>query len=328
MILILLKTLYFLNFLFNNTMKKIVFFSFLIFLITIKAAKACDVCGSSALSPLLGIRSGLTQKQVGLRFQQHVIHAHLGPAGQRTPLSTQERYQSLDFFGSWEVAPRWKVMAQIPYQMQQRKGLASGASQQQSGVGDVTLVGLYQLFTSRPVSASHGQHFLHVGAGVKLPTGAYESIQTSDLLQSNNAFQLGSGSTDVVLQAQYEFQKDSWGWQTQVLYQYATANRDAYRYGDKLVGNVLLYRALPFNPNTWVAPHVGLQTEWQDRHRLDKHYTITHSGGSLHTAVVGADLRWDRLQWTAQYQAPIAQDLAMGRVESKGRWSVQMAVSF
>jgi hypothetical protein len=324
----LLKTLYFLNFLFNNHMKKIVFFGFLSLIISMPAAKACDVCGSSALSPLLGIRSGLTQKQVGLRFQQHVIHAHLGPAGQRTPLSTQERYQSLDFFGSWEVAPRWKVMAQIPYQMQQREGLASGLTQKKSGIGDATLFGFYQLFSSNPNTTSKGQQMLQVGAGVKLPTGAYESIQTSDLLQSNNAFQLGSGSTDLLLQAHYELQLASWGLQTQVLYQYATANRDAYRYGDKLVGQVLLYRALPLSPKAWVAPHVGWQTEWQDRHTVDKQYILAHSGGSLHTAIVGADLRWDRLQWTAQYQAPIAQDLAMGRVASKGRWSVQVAVAF
>jgi hypothetical protein len=309
-------------------MKKIVFLSFLIFLMPLAAAKACDVCGSNALSPLLGIRSGLTQKQVGLRFQQHIIHAHLAPDGQRTPLSTQETYQSLDLFGSWQMAPRWKVMAQIPYQMQQREGIASGLTQQKSGIGDATLLGFYQLFSTRPGTSSLWQQVLQVGAGVKLPTGAYESLETSDLLQSNNAFQLGSGSTDVLLQAHYELQLASWGLQTQILYQLATANRDAYRYGDKVFGNVLLYRALPLSPKTWVAPHVGWQAEWQDRHTLDRQYTLSHSGGSLHTAVIGADVRWNRLQWTAQYQAPITQDLAKGRVESKGRWSVQLAVAF
>ncbi|MFN0040042.1 MAG: transporter [Burkholderiales bacterium] len=96
-----------------------------------------------------------------------------------------------------------------------------------SEIGDARILGRFNI-----AEEHHGAHGLLFG--VKLPTGSYK-VENQENERAERTLQPGSGTTDVLLGAYYQYQTtgtDSWF--MQALWQSALGSREDFRPGDRL----------------------------------------------------------------------------------------------
>jgi hypothetical protein len=98
------------------------------------------------------------------------------------------------------------------------------------GFGDVTLMGLYTLYTDKLTPPTKR---LTLGLGVKTPTGkSDEKTDSGNLVHA--VMQPGTGSWDPLFFASYMRAFYPWVFQTNFLYQLTTEGDEGYEFGDKI----------------------------------------------------------------------------------------------
>jgi hypothetical protein len=304
---------------------------FILFLSVTKNAFPCDICGCGVGSFYIGILPEYTDKFIGLRYQSKLLTTHLSPTGNRTPLTTDERYQSVEVWGAWNFGSKWRVLAIVPYNFNQRTIEASSETGYKSGLGDVIGIVNYKVFESRLTTDNSKLlvHSLWAGMGIKAPTGRYEDAERQNSSpDSPNNFQLGSGSTDFLLNIAYDLRLMDAGINLNASYKLNTENQFEYRYGNKLTGNLLAY--YKFNiQNKWrIAPNTGLILETQQKDIIYNQYEVAQSGGNLLSSVLGIEINSGKISLGANYQIPISQNLADGRVYSGNRLMTHVSFTF
>ncbi|RZK83024.1 MAG: transporter [Pedobacter sp.] len=307
-------------------MKKIITIA-LISLVTISVSKACDICGCGVGSYYLGILPEYNKRFVGLRYQHKMLNTHLGPLGERTPLTADETYQSAELWGGWNIGERFRLLVFIPYNFNER--VSQTSSGKKDGLGDIAVMGYYKLFDNMgTVGERLLVQSLWVGAGVKAPTGKYEPSERLALQESPNNFQLGTKSTDFTLNIAYDIRWNDIGLNANVNYKMNTENKYDYRYGNKFTSNVLMYHKFRIADKITLAPNLGLLYETADRDVEAKKYDVAVSGGYSLSAIAGLEVAMKSLSFGANYQNVRAQDLADGRAKAGNRLMVHMSLPF
>jgi hypothetical protein len=307
-------------------MKKFIISSLFI-LFTITASHACDICGCGVGSYYLGILPEYNKRFIGLRYQHKTLMTHLGPSGERTPLTTDETYQSAELWGGWNIGTRFRVLAFVPYNFNERTSQQTSGSK--NGLGDIALMGYYKLFDH---TSTLGERLLvqslWIGGGVKAPTGKYEPSERLAVQESPNNFQLGTESTDFTLNAAYDIRWNDLGLNANANYKVNTENKYEYRYGNKLTTNVLVYHKFRIANTFTIAPNLGVLYETADKDVENSKYDVAVSGGHSLSAVGGMEVTMKGLSFGANYQNVRSQDLAGGRAEAGNRVMVHMSVPF
>lgn len=220
-------------------MKKCLFILFTLGLPLYSAA--CDICGCGVGSGYIGILPDFSKHIAGLRYRANKMTTHLGADGATTYLTTQEHYNTLEAWGGWTIGNNVRLMVAAPYSFNRKTN--QGNTEAKNGLGDISATAFYQLVNKRKSMPGARQFVqsLWAGAGVKLPTGQYNSAQTN--INSNNAnlFQLGSGSYDFNLTSMYDLRLQDFGINLTGNYRVTTTNRYGYKYGNKLNVNTQLY---------------------------------------------------------------------------------------
>lgn len=288
---------------------------------------ACDICGCGVGSYYIGILPEYNKRFVGLRYQHKTLQTHLGPQGNVTPLSTDETYQSAELWGGWNFGKRFRALAFIPYNFNQRNSQANSGKKQ--GLGDIALMGYYNLFTqSNMLNSKLLVHSLWVGAGIKLPTGKYESSERLLIQENPNNFQLGTASTDFTLNAAYDIRLNDFGLNLNANYKINTENKYAYRYGNKLSTNALLYYKFRLFHQLTLAPNAGILYEAATKDIEQGKYEMDVSGGYSTALVTGFELAVSKFSIGANYQNVIAQELANQRAKAGNRLMLHLSIPF
>ncbi|MCE7057430.1 transporter [Algoriphagus sp. AGSA1] len=289
---------------------------------------ACDICGCGVGSYYLGILPDFSDKFIGVRYQSKLLTTHLGPNGNRTPLTSDETYQSMEVWGAWNFGNRWRIMAILPYNFNTRKIERGTVAGEKHGLGDVVAILNYKLFESRVTTGNDKflAHSLWVGGGVKAPTGNYEDGEQI-MPNSPNNFQLGSGSTDFMFNAAYDIRLMDLGINLNTSYKLNTENSYEYRYGNKFTGNILGYYKFNVKDKVRIAPNVGLLYETQPQDILYNKYKVYQSGGSLLSSVVGVEMNMGRVSIGANYQIPLSQHLANDRALAGNRLMTHISLN-
>lgn len=311
----------------NNNMKiKTIILSACLLALTLPS-RACDICGCGVGSYYIGILPEYNKRFLGLRYQYKSLQTHLGPYGERTPLSTDETYQSAELWGGWNFGKKFRVLAFVPYNFNERSSQA--ASGKKNGLGDVAVMGYYNLFNH---TGALGQKLLvqslWVGAGVKVPTGKYEPSERLAVQESPNNFQLGTASTDFTVNAAYDIRYNDLGLNLNANYKMNTQNKYDYRYGNKFTANALAYYKFRIAHAVTVAPNAGVLYETADKDVESRKYTVEVSGGYSLSAVAGVEVGMRGLSFGANYQNVRSQALAGGRAYAGNRVMVHMSVPF
>ncbi len=319
----LLKTLYSVN-----NMKKLLIV--LILLISIKSSQACDICGCGVGGYYIGLLPDFSKRFIGIRYQFNQITTQLDIHGNRTALTTDEKYQTMELWGAWNIGQRWRVLALVPYNFNEKYTAGSDILRKKNGIGDITLNGYYKLYEGSK-SASNNKlivQSLWLALGVKLPTGSYDAFEQQNAMATNpNIFQLGTGSIDFIPSLMYDIRIQDFGINMNASYKLNTENKDDYQYGNKIAGNASAYYKIALGPNSRIAPNVGLSFEKQGKdHSMG--FKVDETGGHLLNASLGLEANFNRISVGASFQTPIHQDLGRGRIDAGNRMLTHLSYSF
>lgn len=297
----------------------------------IPISKACDICGCGVGSYYIGILPDFNKRFIGLRYQHKSLLTHLGPTGNRTPITADETYQSMEMWGAWNIGQRWRVMAILPYNFNTRNIKGSGEQGKKNGMGDVVAMGYYKIFEEAKGTASNKMlvHSLWIGAGVKAPTGRYDAGERSNAAQdSPNNFQLGTASTDFMFNLAYDVRLMDLGLNVNTTYKLNTENKYDYRYANKFTANALAYYKFNVKNKVRIAPNAGITYETQPQDVVFGKYDVAQSGGNSTTGIVGVEVNMGKISFGGNYQSPLNQNLAGGRVEAGNRFLTHLSFSF
>lgn len=304
-------------------MKKIIITACTFLLIA--KANACDICGCGVGGYYIGILPEFHKHIFGLRYRFNSLKTHLGTRGSSTYLTTAERYNTVELWGGWNIGKKFRVMAAIPYAVNERSN--QGVTNTKNGIGDISVNGYYRLLNRRSTLLSKKLlvQTLWLGSGVKLATGKYIAADKQNNSQNINLFQLGTASYDFSVHAMYDLRIQDAGLNVAASYKMNTENKYHYNYGNKLNGTAQLYYKWKIKNKFTASPNLGIAYE-NSKKDIDSKIMVDVSGGSLLLGSLGAEITTKKVSLGGNWQTPLSQNLANGFVKSNNR--VMLHISF
>jgi hypothetical protein len=276
-------------------MIKFTYILLFVFLLAVPAAKACDICGCANSGSYFGLLPQSHKSLVGVRYQR--LHFVTHPDSK--VLRTEEHFNVSEVYGRFFPIKRVQVMAFVPYRIDRQ--VTSADVKKQNGLGDVTVLANYNVLNTLMDKENSGSftHTLLLGGGIKVPTRKFKFDENNTLQVANANFQLGTGSTDFIVNAFYTINKDQWGLATNVSRKFNTTNSQDYRFGNQLFGTMDLYRSFKIG-NISLTPSLGVYAE-KSEHGIKKGEVLKETGGTLFNGAAGGTLFSER--WTVGIKA-------------------------
>ena len=292
-----------------------------IFLLTLpELASPCDICGCSSGNYFIGPFP---------QFNSHFIGARYSFRKYETVLNTDKSqfsndlYQTVEMWGGLNFKGKWSVYLFMPYNFNYSK--TDDGINQNSGLGDMTIIGNYNLLNIKKLSKNEKTvaHRLWLGGGLKVPTGRFE-IDTSELVSSANN-QPGSGSFDFLMNINYLYQQNDWGISTYADYkinQYA----NEFKFGNRFYASVYAYRSLHsgiflFRPNTGLL-YEALAPNHNSGNKVED------TGGHALMSAFGLETQFKKIGIAFNLQLPLAQNLSDRQTKAKSRGMIQINFLF
>ncbi|TAE47327.1 MAG: hypothetical protein EAY69_06835 [Cytophagales bacterium] len=302
-------------------MKKIILL-LIIFYVTATSTFACEICGCGAGSYYFGMMPQFHKNFFGVRYRYSSYLSHIGYADM---FKTTEKFQTLELWGRYYIGKKWQILTFLPYNTHIQTD--SKGAKEIRGIGDMSFLLNYRLITPKHDSLNTiVKHTLWIGGGVKLPTGKYD-YNSNDITQvSNPNFQLGSGSTDFVFNTQYTARLKKWGINLDASVKINTKNKNDYRFGNRISGNLLLFYLQQIK-KIGIMPSAGVYAEnstWDERNG----YSIDATGGFLTNFSTGIDMYYKKYTIGCNFQTPFKQNLAHGHLRAENRWVAHFSFLF
>lgn len=299
----------------NINMKRILITGFLV-LLYMKNANACDVCGcsigngfSSVLpqfhTNFIGIRQGFTSFET-THPDENTVH--------------KESAYTAELWARYYVHRRIQVLASLPYNVKTSHEGITGTRTR--GVGDLQLSMNYTLI-NRNKDTQRFKHLWLVGAGVKLPTGAWRQSAGDDLLPE--AMQPGSGSLDYIYTTMYTIRYRKIGWSSDLQYKINYENGRSYAFGNKLSAGSRVFYWKNIRKNCNVIPSTGVLME---KIGYDYQYGQAQqgTGGQVVSASLGCELYYRRIAISCLGSYPLQQQL--GYIKAMPRLQLTTSLIF
>ena len=285
-----------------------IIFSLLIFSIS---SYACEICGCGLGNYYIGLMPQFSHRFFGLRYQFSSYRTQL--ANDPTQFS-KDFYQTVELWSGWNIGKRWQVLVFIPYNFNHNNS-DEGISNT-NGFGDIALIGNYKVFSdiSKNANGKTVSQQFWIGAGVKLPTGKFHIDPSDPDIAAAANTQIGSGSTDVILNAMYNIHIAKLGISTNVNYKINTNNKDEYKFGNKLSANSFVSYSLPVSKAV-ITPNFGLLFQHSSANMLTKS-KVDLTGGNLLLAAPGVEIGFNKVTVGFNAQLPVAQNFAEGQTRS------------
>ncbi|NDI98389.1 transporter [Flavobacterium sp. LaA7.5] len=277
----------------------------------------CDACGCSASGGGMGFSSMLNQNFVGVRYFYQSYTSRDGVFNNSPRID--ENFNTLQLWARIPVFKNFQVSALVPYHSHNRE-LTTG-HQEISGLGDITVLGLYTVYQTKKDTAAY-YHTLQAGAGIKMPTGEYNSANNGSV---NPSFQVGTGSWDYLLAAEYIVKHRSLGLNAMINYTFKTENNDNYRFGNQWNYAATLFYVVE-KPKYTLVPQIGLAGEI---YAANKQFgeTLPDTDGNILFGKAGIEAGYGSFSAGVNAMLPVSQNLTGGKVEANYRWSVNINYS-
>lgn len=263
--------------------------------VDIRSTYACDFClmhqGISPLETLNGAGLRITQRYTLLDSVYQGANAVSNPGA-------REEFWTTDITGFYSLNEGFLVMANIPMRVTQGNGDVSTAADGSvnlltdsggaEGLGDISLLARYTFYRHHTLDSTL---FLAFSGGVKLPTGATDARTEdgSDFLDSHT--QLGTGSTDALLGASFNYALGRSSVSGNVLGAIngkGEFGHTDHRFGDSinydLTGRYRLYPMTLGQSPTQIFVSLGLAGEVRAREREDGAQVGDSGGHTLYIA--------------------------------------------
>ena len=309
-------------------MKKL--FISIIILFAVCTAKACPICGCGVGGFYIGLLPNYKSAFIGTRYQYSHFETHLTDAPDQF---SNDHYYQVELYGGVTLGKRWQMLGFVPYHINQQ--VTDDGIINRNGLGDISMLANYKLWQSSKMNKNNTSFSqeLWLGAGIKLPTGKYavdlkDSVNegVNNLLGDVNS-QLGTGSTDFVLNATYNVYLGMFGINTSAIYKANTANSSSFKYGDRLSLNSFAYYQVKAGKQIYAAPNIGVLYEYATPNCLAAK-KVEETGGYIALASLGVDINFKSITVGTNVQLPFAQDYAHGQTEGKLRGLVHVTYTF
>lgn len=285
----------------------------------IRLVDDCDACGCSASGGSMGFSSMLSNRYVGVRYMYQRYDSRDGIFA-NSP-TAKEHFNTWQIWAKVPVTDKISVIALVPYHAHLRERVSG--NENISGFGDVTVLTYYSIFKTKKDSVNW-KHSVQAGAGIKAPTGTYD--QANNLGSVNPSFQIGTGSWDYTLAAEYVINYKQSGLQLMTNYTFKNENENKYRFGDQLNYGATYFRMYEL-PNFKMMPQAGVVGEvYADNTQYG--VKVTRTGGDVLFGKLGLEAGYRKIGFGVSALMPVSQNLNSGWVEAKTRWSLNLNYSF
>ncbi len=297
----------------------------LIFLLLnhIPEASACDICGCGVGNAYIGVLPEFKKHMIGIRYRSNAIITNLGVGGSSTYLTNKENYQTAEVWGGIKFTDKLRLIYSIPYNWNSRTN--NNITNSKDGIGDIYNTIFYSVLNRKKTNEKKQiiVQSLWIGAGVKLPTGEYNSTD-KNTTTSNNLFQLGTGSTDFIISTMYDFRIQDFGININGNYKMNNSNKYNYKYGNKTSISSQLYYKLKIGKTLSVAPNTGILYEYSEKD-IDNKEVLNISGGNLLMNSLGIETSYKRMAIGFNWQTPISQNIASAVIRANDKIMVHLS---
>ena len=272
----------------------------------------CDACGCSASGGSMGFASMLNSNFVGVRYFNQAYRSTDGLYS-NSPWN-EEKFNTIQVWARIPMTKKIQVSALVPYHFHNRD--TPTGKQNISGLGDITVLAMYQLYQTHKDSTVF-VHTLQVGGGFKLPIGKFDEANNGSV---NPSYQVGTGSLDYLLATEYIIKRKKFGLNSLLNYVIKTENQKNYRFGNQFnyVSTLFyLHETAKFS----IVPQVGVAGEVYDSN-YQYNQRVRKTSGDIFMGKIGFEIGKDKFSFGANAMLPINQNLSGGNVEAKYRWSV------
>ncbi len=305
----------------------------ILFLLFCSIANACDVCGCQLGGLYFGIMPHFNSHYVGIRYSQARFNASIMYNNDLLEDEfSNDLFTKTEILGRISLSKRVQLNATIPYIYNTMEG--SHQTLAFSGIGDPSVLLYFNPLTkstsNEMITFSKGtkwQHSLLLGGGVKLPLGKFNRLDQGEVVNRN--FQVGSGSTDFILSANYTATYNKYGLNVESAYKINTENSEGYQFGNQynVMGNIFYWIT---TPEVSIIPMAGVIYEQGETH-LDNEILQVNTGGNATLGSVGVQLFRNQFAFAASFQTPISQNYnsdAISNITSKNRLSIGVTYNF
>ncbi len=308
------------HFLNSTFMKKYTIFAMLI--LCTATSFACDICGCGVGNYYIGLLPQFSKSFLGIRYQFSKFRTNI----KNDPSQySKDLFQTVEVWGGINIGKRWQVLAMVPVNIIHQA--SDDGTLNRQGLGDIAVIGNYKVFNR--VSATKSKKLisqtLWLGAGIKLATGKFNVDQNERDLAALANTQVGSGSTDFMLNAMYNISINRFGVTTSAQYKINTTNNDGYLFGNKLSASSIAYYTFKKNKTT-IAPNVGLLYNHNEANKSAQQ-KIAETGGYMVATSAGVEVSFNKITLGCNAQLPIKQNFASEQTTTKVKGMLHVTFS-
>lgn len=287
-------------------------------------AHACDLCGCGASSQYLGVLPRPDYNFAGIQYQgSRLSGAFPSPYENQPAELSEDYYHTLQLWGRYNIAPRYQLYAFVPFQYNVHR--TDSATTTTTGIGDISAL-LNRIWLNK--EGKTWSHLLQGGGGIKAPTGRHAGITELDRQGLPN-MQPGTGAWDFMTNANYTLRRNKTGANLDASYMLTTANKDSYKYGNRLTVGAVGFYNLKIKEMT-LLPQAGLRYEYalHDYDNYGRKWLNEQTGGYMCFATAAVQGYYKNYGARIAAQLPLGQHYSEGYTTALAKWDAGIFLLF